>query len=35
MAGLGWAEPLAEHGIEVDFLCPEDIGRFRANKIGS
>lgn len=29
---LGWAPALAEHGIAVDFLCSEDIGRFDAGK---
>lgn len=29
---LGWAPALKDHGITVDFLCPEDIGRFRENK---
>jgi hypothetical protein len=31
---LGWAPALKEHGIEVEFLCPEDIERFRAKKTG-
>lgn len=29
---LGWAPALKEHGIEVAFLCPDDIERFRASK---
>jgi hypothetical protein len=31
---IAWAPALKEHGIEVDFLCPDDIERFRANKAG-
>jgi hypothetical protein len=29
---LGWSTVLARHGIKVEFLCPEDITRFRAAK---
>lgn len=29
---LDWSGPLEEHGISVDFLCPEDIERFHENK---
>ncbi|MGA9865131.1 MAG: hypothetical protein WBQ75_01680 [Acetobacteraceae bacterium] len=29
---LDWAGPLGTHGVIVDFLCPDDIARFRANK---
>jgi hypothetical protein len=29
---LGWAPALKDHGIGVEFLCPEDIERFRKNK---
>jgi len=28
----GWAEALARHSVRVEFLCPEDIERFRARK---
>jgi hypothetical protein len=31
---LGWAPALSDHGIEVDFLCPDDIQRFRDKKSG-
>lgn len=29
---LGWAAALKAHGVAVDFLCPDDIKRFQANK---
>ena len=29
---LGWAAALSDHGIKVDFLCPEDIERFQNSK---
>ena len=29
---LGWASALMRHGILVEFLCPDDIARFQANK---
>lgn len=29
---LGWEPALEEHGVKVEFLCPEDIERFRSNK---
>ena len=32
---LGWAPALKDHGIDVEFLCPDDIERFRANKTGT
>lgn len=32
---LDWAPALAQHGIEVDFLCPEDIQRFHQIKFGA
>jgi len=28
----GWATPLSRHSITVEFICPADIERFRANK---
>jgi len=31
---LGWAPALRDHGVEVEFLCPRDIERFRASKAG-
>ncbi len=31
---LGWDVALRAHGVTVDFLCPEDIKRFQANKGG-
>jgi len=31
---LGWAPALADHGIQVDFLCPCDIQRFHEKKFG-
>jgi hypothetical protein len=31
---LDWAEPLKRHGVTIEFLCPGDIARFRANKLG-
>lgn len=27
-----WAKALKHHGLKVEFLCPEDIARFRARK---
>lgn len=32
---LSWAPALKDHGIKVEFLCPDDIERFRANKTGT
>ncbi|MCC6528844.1 MAG: hypothetical protein IT471_01100 [Pseudomonadales bacterium] len=32
---LGWADALARHGVTVDFLCPDDVQRFRKRKGGS
>lgn len=32
---LDWAGPLQVHGINVDFLCPDDIERFHASKFGA
>lgn len=29
---LGWSEALRDHGVTVDFLCPEDIQRFAEAK---
>ena len=29
---LGWNSALADHGVRVDFLCPEDIEGFESNK---
>lgn len=31
---LKWADALNRHGVTVDFLCPDDIERFNANKTG-
>lgn len=31
---LAWAPALKANGVEVEFLCPDDIERFRANKAG-
>ena len=31
---LGWAPALADHGIAVDFLCPQDIQSFDDKKKG-
>jgi hypothetical protein len=32
---LGWAPALKDHDIDVEFLCREDIERFRAKKAGT
>jgi len=32
---LDWKPALKDHGIAVDFLCPEDIRRFHENKFGN
>lgn len=32
---LGWAPALKDNSINVEFLCPDDIERFRANKAGT
>ena len=29
---LGWADALLRNGVNVEFLCPEDLKRFRARK---
>jgi hypothetical protein len=29
---LAWEKPLRRHDITVEFLCPDDIERFQANK---
>lgn len=29
---LGWNNALKKHGVTVEFLCPDDISRFQANK---
>ena len=29
---LAWDTALTTHGVRVDFLCPDDIARFQANK---
>lgn len=29
---LGWNAALSRHGVTVDFLCPDGISRFQANK---
>ncbi len=29
---VGWAPALQDHGVTVEFLCPEDIGRFHDKK---
>lgn len=29
---LNWEKPLRRYGITVEFLCPNDIARFKANK---
>jgi hypothetical protein len=29
---LGWNSALKKHGVTVEFLCPDDISRFQANK---
>ncbi|WP_211325618.1 hypothetical protein [Roseimicrobium gellanilyticum] len=31
---IDWAPALADHEIEVEFLCPADIHRFHRNKFG-
>jgi hypothetical protein len=31
---VDWSVPLADHGVIVDFLCKQDIHRFRQNKVG-
>ncbi|MDA8409411.1 MAG: hypothetical protein M0001_03345 [Treponema sp.] len=31
---LDWAEPLRQCGVEVNFICPEDIERFHRKKFG-
>jgi hypothetical protein len=31
---LDWAPALLENGIRVDFLCPDDVKRFRKRKLG-
>jgi len=31
---IDWAVALSEHGISVEFLCPDDIQRFHDNKFG-
>jgi hypothetical protein len=31
---LAWEPSLKQHGVEVQFLCPDDIRRFRDNKAG-
>jgi hypothetical protein len=32
---LDWNEALLESGIHVDFVCPEDLERFRSGKLGA
>lgn len=32
---LNWHEALKDHGVSVEFLCPEDIQRFHSNKFGT
>ena len=32
---LDWSDALGEHGVQVEFLCPDDIQRFHDNKFGS
>lgn len=29
---LGWAPALQRHGLRLEFLCPQDLARFAANK---
>ena len=29
---LAWSLPLADHGVEIDFLCTKDIKRFHKKK---
>ncbi|MBF0305520.1 MAG: hypothetical protein HQL41_07725 [Alphaproteobacteria bacterium] len=31
---LGWDGALKRHGVQVEFVCPVDIERFRQNKLG-